>query len=145
MLRPKKAKDFIPNVADKLGLAEKLVEDIVDFYWQNIRKNLSALKHQRVHLTNLGDFVIKHWKIDGKITGLEKWEETNKQKGMQQIAARFKTVENLFDLKTIQKVIEEEGQRKDFIKLHKKSSNVTKKECNKNLEVKRTNTRRTNK
>lgn len=145
MLRPKKAKEFIPNVADKLGLAEKLVEDIVDFYWQNIRKNLSVLKHQRIHLTNLGDFVIKHWKIDGKITRLEKWEETNKQKGMQQIAARFKTVENLFDLKTIQKVIEEEGQRKDFIKLHKKSSNVTKKECNKNLEIKRTNTRRTSK
>ena len=144
-MRPKKAKEFIPKIAEQLGLSEKLVEDIVDFYWQDVRKNLSSLNHQRIHLTNLGDFVIKHWKIENKINILENWEETNRQKGMQQIAARFKTAENLFDLKTIQKVIEEEGQRKDFIKLHKRSSHVIKTECNKNLEIKRTNTRRTKK
>jgi hypothetical protein len=144
-LRPRKAKEFIPKTADKLGIPEKLVEDIIDFYWQEVRKNLSGLKHQRVHLTNLGDFVIKHWKIDSKIESFEKWEETNKQKGLQQIAARFKTAENLFDLKAIKKVIEEEGQRKDFIKLHKKSSNVTKEKHNPDLEIKRSNTRRNKK
>jgi hypothetical protein len=144
-LRPKKAKEFIPNTASQLGLGEKLVEDIIDFYWQEVRKNLSGLKHQRIHLTNLGDFVIKHWKIDSKIESFEKWEETNKQKGLQQITARFKTAESLFDLKAIKKVIEEEGQRKDFIKLHKKSSNVTKEKHNPDLEIKRSNTRRNKK
>ena len=145
MLRPKKAKEFIPQVANELSISEKTVEDIVTFYWQEIRKNLGTLKHPRLHITNLGDFTIKHWKIDEKIRMLEKWEENNKQKGMQQMTARFKTVENLFDLKKIKKTIEEEKERKDFIKLHKKRSNVTKIECNKNLEVKRTNTRRTSK
>lgn len=145
MLRPRKAKEFIPKTANKLDLPENLVEDIIDFYWQEIRKNLSGLKHQRVHLTNLGDFVIKHWKIDDKIKGFEKWEETNKQKGMQQIAARFKTAESLFDLKAIKKIIEEEGQRKDFIKLHKKVANVTKEKHNPDLESKRSNTRRNKK
>ena len=134
MLKPKKAKEFIPKVSDKLNLPEKLIEDVVDFYWQEIRKNLSGLKHQRVHLTNLGDFTIKHWKIDKKIIGLENWEESNKQKGMQQITARFKTAENLFDLKTIKKTIEEEHQRKDFIKLHKKKINEPKRKHNKDLE-----------
>jgi hypothetical protein len=134
VLKPKKAKEFIPKVSDKLNLPEKLIEDVVDFYWQEIRKNLSGLKHQRVHLTNLGDFTIKHWKIDKKIIGLENWEESNKQKGMQQITARFKTAENLFDLKTIKKTIEEEHQRKDFIKLHKKKINEPKRKHNKDLE-----------
>ena len=133
-MKPKKAKEFIPKVSDKLNLPEKLIEDVVDFYWQEIRKNLSGLKHQRVHLTNLGDFTIKHWKIDKKIIGLENWEESNKQKGMQQITARFKTAENLFDLKTIKKTIEEEHQRKDFIKLHKKKINEPKRKHNKDLE-----------
>jgi len=144
-LRPKKAKEFIPNVATDLSLPVSLVEDIVDYYWQEIRKSLSGLKHQRIHLTNLGDFTIKHWKLDGKITGLENWEETNKQKGMQQISARFKTAETLFDLKSIKKVIEEENQRKDFIKLHKKVANVSKGKHNKNLESKRTDRRGNNK
>jgi hypothetical protein len=145
VLRPKKAKEFIPILSNQLSLPASLVEDIIDFYWEEIRKSLSGLKHQRVHLTNLGDFYIKHWKIDSKITGLENWEESNKQKGMQQITARFKTAENLFDLKNIKKVIEEETQRKDFIKLHKKVANVSKGKHNKNLESKRSNTRRSNK
>lgn len=121
-MKPKKAKEFIPIVATKLTLQEELVEDIINYYWQEVRKSLSGLKHSRVHLTNLGDFTIKHWKIDDKIDMLEKWEENNKQKGLQQITARFKTAENLFDLKAIKKIVEEENQRKDFIKLHKNES-----------------------
>jgi len=144
-LRPKKAKLFIPEVATKLSLPESLVEDLVDYYWSEIRKNLSNLSHQRIHLTNLGDFVVKHWKVDEKITILEKWEENNKQKGMQQITARFKTAESLFDLKNIKKEIEQENQRKDFIKLHKKVANVSKGKYNKNLESKRADRRGNNK
>ena len=121
-MKPKKAKDYIPELSNSLNLPVSLVEDVIDFYWQEIRKSLSGLKHQRIHLTNLGDFVIKHWKSDGKIAGFEAWEESNKQKGMQQITARFKTAENLFDLKAIRNSIQEENQRKDFIKLHKNES-----------------------
>ena len=142
MLRPRKAKEFIPEVAKELNLQESLVEDLIDYYWSEVRKSLSGLKHQRVHLTNLGDFVIKYWKIDEKIEMLEKWEENNKQKGLQQITARFKTAESLFDLKAVKKTMEEETQRKEFIKLHKKVANVSKTKHNTNLESKRTNTRR---
>ena len=124
-MRPRKAKDFIPQVSEQLDLSEEIVADVVNFYWQEIRKSLSSLSHSRIHLTNLGDFIVKHWKIDDKIEMLEKWEENNKQKGLQQMTARFKTAENLFDLKSIKKVIEEEIQRKDFIKLHKKNNNET--------------------
>ena len=145
MLRPKKAKEYIPEVALQLLIQEELVEDVVNYYWQEVRKSLSGLKHPRLHITNLGDFTVKHWKIDEKIKMLENWEENNKQKGLQQITARFKTAETLFDLNAIKKVIQEEGQRKDFIKLHKNRSNVTKRECNKNLEIKRPNTGRTDK
>lgn len=120
-MRPKKAKDFIPTVAEQLHFSEDVVKDVVDYYWRNIRKSLSSLDHSRIHLTNLGDFTIKHWKIDEKIEGLEKWEETNKQKGLQQITARFKTAETLYDLKKLKGILEEENQRKEFIKLHKKS------------------------
>lgn len=120
-MRPKKAKDFIQDVAEQLHFSEDVVKDVVDYYWRNIRKSLSSLDHSRIHLTNLGDFTIKHWKIDEKIEGLEKWEETNKQKGLQQITARFKTAETLYDLKKLKGLVEEENQRKEFIKLHKKS------------------------
>ena len=119
LLKPKKAKEFIPEVALNLSISEDLARDVVNYYWREVRKNLSSLSHSRIHVTNLGDFVTKHWKIDEKIDMLEKWEENNKLKGMQEMTARFKTAETLFDLKNLKKTVEEENQRKEFIKLHK--------------------------
>jgi nucleoid DNA-binding protein len=139
-LRPKKAKELIPKTAECLALSEDLVSDVVYYYWEEIRKSLSGLKHQRIHVTNLGDFVIKHWKIDEKIEMLEKWEEKNKLKGMQEMTARFKTAETLYDLRNIKKIVEEEGQRSAFIKLHKKVANEPTRKHNKTLENQRANT-----
>jgi hypothetical protein len=136
LLNPKKAKLYISDVAKELEIPESLVGDVVSYYWQEVRKNLSSLSHSRVHVTNLGDFTIKHWKIDDKILMLEQWEENNRQKGMQQMTARFKTAESLFELKNIKKIMQEEGQRKEFIKLHKTTSNEPKRKRNKNLESK---------
>ena len=77
-MRPKKAKELIPKVAVELDIPEQLVKDVTDFYWQEIRKSLSSLKHSRIHITNLGDFTIKHWKLDDKIDKLEKFKENCK-------------------------------------------------------------------
>jgi hypothetical protein len=136
-LRPKKSKEFIPLIAEKADVSAELAEDVILYYWREIRKSLSGLSHSRIHVTNLGDFVTKYWKIDEKIDMLEKWEESNRLRGIQQITARFKTAENLFDLKNLKKIVEEENQRKDFIKLHKNEF----KKHNSDLESKRTNTR----
>ena len=132
-MRPKKAKHFIPELSESLHLTNDCVEDIINYYWQELRKSLSSLSHQRVHVTNLGDFTIKHWNIDDKIDKLERWEEKNKLKGLQEMTARFKTVETLFDLKNLKKMVEEERQRMEFIKLYKKTQNEQK-ESNSNLE-----------
>lgn len=121
-MRPRKAKEFIPNVSTELGLSEDLVEDVIDYYWREVRKSLSSLSHSRIHLTNLGDFVVKHWKLEEKLEGLQKWEENKKAKGLQEITVRFKVAENLYNLRNLKKIIQEENQRKDFIKLHKTKS-----------------------
>lgn len=122
-MKPRKAKELIPVTARILDVSEELVNDVISYYWQEIRKSMSSLKHNRIHITNLGDFIIKEWKIDGKIDMLEKWEESNRQKGLQQITSRFKTAESLFDLKSIKTILAEEKQRKDFISLHKSTYN----------------------
>ena len=134
MLRPTKAKTFISEVAVEQELSEELVDAIISFYWREVRKSLSGLKHFRVHLTNLGDFTIKHWKIDEKISKLERFEEMNRLKGLQQMTARFKTVETLYDLKTLKVLMLEEKQRAEFIKIHKKNLHVNQGEHNKDLE-----------
>ena len=126
-MRPKKAKELLPIVAKEADLPLDVVSTIVNYYWQDVRKSLSDLKHTRVHLVNLGDFVLKHWKLDDKITSLEQFEETNRQKGLQQMTARFKTAESLFGFKNLKVIVEEESQRAEFIKTHKKIANESKK------------------
>lgn len=139
-MKPSKAKDFIPEVAEETGLSQDTITAIVNFYWQEVRKSLSGLKHSRVHVTNLGDFVIKHWKLDEKITKLERFEEYNRLKGLQQMTARFKTVETLFDLNALKSIMDEEKQRAEFIKMHKRTSYVNKRELNQDLEEQESNT-----
>jgi nucleoid DNA-binding protein len=134
-LRPKKAKEFIGDVAKEVGLSKDVVESVIAFYYRQLRNSLSSLSHYRVHVTNLGDFTIKHWKIDDKIDMLQKFEENNKARGLQKITARFKTAEMLYELTSLKKLVEEETQRKDFIKLHKTKSNVkSRKKHNKDME-----------
>lgn len=135
-MKPRKSKDLIPIVAEELGISQQMVSDVTSFYWQEIRKSLSSLKHARIHVTNLGDFTIKHWKLDDKIEKLETFKENFRQKGLQEIVTRFRTDETLFDLKAIKDLMEEEKQRKDFIKLHKTKSNESKREHNKDMESK---------
>ena len=127
-MRPTKARSFIPEVAVEKDLSEDVVSAIITFYWQEVRKSLSSLKHPRVHITNLGDFVVKHWKLEEKTKKLEKFEESNRLKGLQQMTARFKIAETLYDLKALKEIMEEEKQRADFIKLHKKKTNGSKRE-----------------
>lgn len=120
-MNPKKAKIFIPEVARELDISEDVVSAVVVFYWGQVRKSMSALSSPRIHLTNLGDMTIKHWCIDNKIDFLKKWEENNKQKGLQHITGLWNNAELLFNLQNAKKMFTEEQQRKDFIKLHKKS------------------------
>lgn len=134
-MRPRKAKEFIPEVVEETKISEDVVSTVLSYYWQEVRKSMSALKHSRIHLTNLGDFVIKHWKVDDKIQMLEQFEEKNKQKGLQQMTARFKTAETLYDLRNLKKIVEEEKQRADFIKMHKRTTDESKREHNPDLEI----------
>lgn len=121
-MKPTKAKDLIPAVVASCDLKKNEVEDIINFYWREVRRSLSSMKHSRVHVTNLGDFKVKHWKLQEKIDRLEKFEESNRQKGLQKITARFKTAETLYDLRNVKKLLDEEKQREEFVRLHKKNS-----------------------
>jgi len=121
-LTPRKAKTLIADTADATGFPEETVSAVVGYYWQEVRKQLSTLGHSRVHVTNLGDFTVKHWKIDERIKDLERWEETNRQKGLQQMTARYRIAEQLYEVRKLKELMDTEKQREEFIRLHKKTT-----------------------
>lgn len=63
-MRPIKAKDLIVSTALKNNLPVDVVTEIIAVYWKDVRTALSTLSSPRVHVNNLGDFVVKHWLIE---------------------------------------------------------------------------------
>jgi nucleoid DNA-binding protein len=56
---PKKPEKIIKQVSEDLDLPESMIDDIVSFYYKEVRKTLSSLEHIRIDITGLGHFVIK--------------------------------------------------------------------------------------
>lgn len=61
---PKKAKELVQPTAEQLDLNVEFVQDVIDFYWKEVRKSLSELRAPRVLVSNFGSFQIKTSKID---------------------------------------------------------------------------------
>ena len=41
-MKPKKSKEFIKETSEELNIKEHLVQNVIDFYWKNIRINISV-------------------------------------------------------------------------------------------------------
>lgn len=70
-MNPKKAKIVLNDLHYELGLEENLVYDILDFYWQHVRKTIVSAAHPRINIENLGIFQIKYKALDKTISKYE--------------------------------------------------------------------------
>ena len=61
---PKKPIVIIKQVAEERDLPVSTVDDIVSFYYKEVRNSLSSLEHLRIDLPGLGNFVIKKKSVD---------------------------------------------------------------------------------
>lgn len=138
-MRPKKARELSGQVAAELNLPLKVVEDIVNFYWKEVWNALTDPKNIKVHITNLGDFNIKHWLLEKERTKLEIYLNTctdnKKLKENQKFRIQEKTQQKLSTICQLQQMVQDELQRKEFIYEHKKNRNEsTEEEFDSDLE-----------
>lgn len=61
---PKKTEVIIKEVAEQHDLPISMVDDIVSFYYKEVRKKLSSLEDIRLNIPGLGHFVIKKVSVD---------------------------------------------------------------------------------
>lgn len=67
MLNPKKHKSFYKDIAKDVGVHKDLVSNLVFFFYDKVRKNLSDLKNPKVNIPNLGTFSIRTNKLRNAI------------------------------------------------------------------------------
>lgn len=126
-LNPKKPKDFFPSVASKLDVNEKLVTDIVGFYWKEVKQSLLKASGPNIVLEGLGTFKAKGYKLPDII---EKYERIrNKYKPLtddpetasfQKFTILKETEQRLEILNALQLKINQETERQQQVK-HKRN------------------------
>ena len=67
---PKKYNILYKPVAEELNISETLVEDVISFYYKEVRFHLSSLSHPRINVDGLGQFVAKSFFIEKTIPRL---------------------------------------------------------------------------
>lgn len=115
-MKPRKAKELLPDVAAELKLPMRLVEAVALEYWKEVWLALTNLKSSQVHVNGLGDFKIKNWQLEKEIKKYEDWQVRNEGSKHPSVP---KMQEKLRLLKEVKKKILEEQQRKEFINQHK--------------------------
>ena len=58
-MQPKKTKEFVTSTAQKLGIPEELVKDAIDFYYEEVRRNLTQMNESVLCLGGFGTFKAK--------------------------------------------------------------------------------------
>jgi len=66
-LNPKKAKLFKNGIAEEVGVHPNVVEDFINFYYNELRNILSNLESINVYINGLGTFSIRKTRLEGKI------------------------------------------------------------------------------
>ena len=66
-MNPKKSNKLYTEISEDLSLNEDQVEDIIEFYYKEVRKNLSSLENLRINLPGLGHFIIQKKSVDALI------------------------------------------------------------------------------
>ena len=69
-MNPKKSNKLYKEVSEELDLTEDLIQDFIEFYYKEIRRNLTDLLHPRINVDGLGQFVEKSFFIEKTIPRL---------------------------------------------------------------------------
>lgn len=61
---PRKPNSFFPEVASELDVTEELVESVVDFYWKDVRKQLTEPTDISITLIDFGVFEVRKKQVE---------------------------------------------------------------------------------
>ena len=59
-MNPKKPKNILKELYAELDKDESLVNDVIDFYWANVRKAITSLPYPRINIENIGVFQVRY-------------------------------------------------------------------------------------
>ena len=115
-MNPKKSNKLYTEVSEDLNLKEDQVEDIIEFYYKEVRRNLSDLLHPRVNLDGLGHFVAKPMIIRNAISKNKKSLDVQRTDTFAEYFNKKNTKTKLEALITLESKLTEIEHKKEIFK-----------------------------
>tara|TARA_Y100001972_G_C7511198_1_gene258280 strand:- start:11 stop:394 length:384 start_codon:yes stop_codon:yes gene_type:complete len=72
-MKPTKSSLIYQELSEEKDLSKYLVENLIDFYYKNVRTLLSELHHPRINITGLGVFIAREKAIKNAIPRFKKY------------------------------------------------------------------------
>jgi hypothetical protein len=125
MSKATRAKSLIPKTAEELGKDPILVQDVVDFYYTNLRKMMHSFDYHRINVPFLGTFEIRKSRLE-KLIRISDWVIKNEPADNFQKIKKHKQFEERIELgeKLLIKINEDEQKRAErYMDLGKQEKN----------------------
>ena len=115
-MNPKKSTKLYTEVSEDLNLKEDQVEDIIEFYYKEVRRNLSDLLHPRINLDGLGHFVAKPVIIRNAISRNKKFLDVQRTDTFAEYFNKKNTKTKLDSLITLESKLTDIENKKEIFK-----------------------------
>ena len=116
---PHKAKNLTKDIAEELNISKTLVDDLIEFYYKDVRENLSELNHPRINIEGLGQFVIRAHGVHKAIPKYEKALNTHDTSTFTAYYNKKIIEDRLVLLRKMQDMLDQEEQKKKEFKSKK--------------------------
>ena len=115
-MNPKKSNKLYKEVSEELDLTEDLVQDFIEFYYKEIRRNLTDLLHPRINVDGLGHFVAKTFIIRKAIPKYQKFLEVQSTETFAEYFNKKNTETKLNALINLENKLTEIEHKKEIFK-----------------------------
>ncbi len=118
-MNPKKSKVILKDLYSELDLEESLVNDVIDFYWTNVRKSITSVSYCRINIENIGVFQVRKKTL---LSAIQKYEALISKFNKPNFSnyPRYQALsDRLVVLEKTKKQLEEEDVRRKKIKSEK--------------------------
>ena len=118
-MNPRKAREVSKKTAEDLNLNPEMVEDIMAFFWKEVRTSVATLRDKHILIDNFGSFQIKKAMLDKKIDRAQNLLKARTMLKFEKFASYKRVESKIEDLRRIKRQYEEEDRKREEFNLKK--------------------------
>ena len=116
---PKKPKLLYKQLAEETNLNETLIDNLITFYYKEIRSEMSALNHTKIYIDGLGQFVVKSKTVDNLILKYERIIAKADNYSFSSYHNKIRLTTRLEELNSVKLKLQEDKSKKQIFLIEK--------------------------